>query len=193
MAKREKKPLWKRFQKDNLSSGDIALFLCSFTAIFGILCNRPGGSIYYIVMASLYVMCWVVLSFGGGKRLLKGAWVTGSVLWGMALAYCIVNWVYVVPMGSPESINPVVAGVMFVLQLPAMALLNPVFPFLYRMGYVASEVPGENAEFLILLCLCCIAVVALSFFAGFVSQKYRQSKPAIPNKKKMEFPVEFKD
>lgn len=193
MAKSEKKPFWKKFRKESLSSGDMALFLCSFTAIFGILCYKPGGSIYFLVMFGLYALCWITLTFGGGRRLLKGTWITGLVLWGMALVYCLINWIYVVPMGSPETMNPVLAGLMFVLQLPTTALLNPVFPLLYRLGYVASEVPAENAEFLLILCLCCMAIAALSFFAGFVYQKYRGDKPIIPAKKKMKVPMEFKD
>ena len=193
MAKFKREPLWKRFRKEHLSSGDMVLYLCSFTAIFGILCNKPGGSIYYLVMFGLFATCWIAMAFGGGRRLVKGMWITALVLWGMTLAYCVLNWVIVVPMGNPDSVNQVLSAVIWVLSLPATALLNPVFPLIYRLGYVASEVPAENAVFAIELCLCCIAVVAVSFAAGWVWEKYHGSKPAIPNKKTMEDHIEFRD
>ena len=193
MAKRERTPLWKRFRKENLSDGDMALFLCSFTAIFGILCNKPGGSIYFLVMFGLYVIFWLAMAFAGGRRLVKGMWITGLALWGMTLAYCVLNWIYVVPMGKPENMGSFFAVVVAVLSLPATAMLNPVFPLLYRLGYVASEVPQENAVFAIVLCLCCMAVVALGFLAGWVYERNRRMRKTFANKPpQMEIPDELK-
>ena len=193
MSKKERTPLWKRFRKENLSGGDMALFLCSFTAIFGILCNKPGGSIYYLVMFGLYALIWIVLSFGGGRRLVKGMWITGSVLWGMTLLYCVLNWVVVVPMGNPETIGTFLAVIIAILSFPATAMLNPVFPLLYRLGYVASKVPEENAEFAVVLCLCCIAIVALAFFMGWIYERNSMKKRSVSNKAlKMEIPDELK-
>ena len=192
MAKRERTPLWKRFRKESLSDGDMALFLCSFTAIFGILCNKPGGSIYYLVMFGLYALIWIVLAFGGGRRLAKGMWITGLVLWGMTLAYCGLNWMIVVPMGNPETVGSALSVVIAILSFPATAMLNPVFPLLYRLGYVASKVPEENAEFAVLLCLCCMAVVAAAFLAGWIWEKNHKNKKKITAEPKMEIPDELK-
>ena len=179
-------------RKENLSDGDMALFLCSFTAIFGILCNKPGGSIYYLVMFGLYAMIWLVLAFGGGRRLAKGMWIAGLVLWGMTLSYCVINWIIVVPMGNPESVGTFVSLILALLSFPATAMLNPVFPLIYRLGYVASEVPAENAEFAVVLCLSCIAVVAFAFFLGWFWQKrYGKKKPKLKNAK-MDIPPELK-
>lgn len=192
MAKKERTPLWKRFRKENLSDGDMALFICSFTAIFGILCNKPGGSIYFLVMFGLYVVFWFSMAFGGGRRLVKGMWITASVLWGLTLLFCILNWVVVVPMGSPETLGTALAVIIAILSFPATAMLNPVFPLLYRLGYVASKSPEENAEFAILLTLCCVAVIAIVFVAGWIYEKQQMAKKTLNNTRKMDIPDELK-
>ncbi len=201
MAKSEKTPLWKRFRKEKLSGGDMALFIISFTAVFGILCNNPGGSIYYLVMFGLYTVFWIAMAVAGGRRLVGGMWITASVLWGITLAYCVLCWVIVGPMGNPAEINSALALLVGVTSFVGNAMINPVLPILYRTGIVNRvteenvdpAVYARNAELMIYVCLACIAFVALCFFAGWFWQKNRASKMTLLEKKKMEMPLEFKD
>ena len=185
-----KTPVWKRFHKDQLSGGDMALFLCAFTAVFGILCYRPNGSIYQLLIFALFTGFWLVMAFFGGRRLVKGMWLTALLLWGAALVYALLNWYVVASLGNPESVNKVLAAILWALGTVAAALVNPVFPLLYRVGYAPSESAAENAVFLVVLVLICMAVVAAAFAAGWAaSRRARRTDRG----RGLDVPTEFRD
>lgn len=194
MAKsKNKEKFWQKFHKEHLSGADMALFLCSFTGIFGILCHNPRGSLYHLIIFLIFAAFWLVMAFSGGRRLLKGMWLTALIMWGMALAYCAVNWYTVARLDNPESIGQFASAVAGIFYIAAAALLNPVFPLLYRLGYSASEVPAENAVFLFVLCLVCMAVIGLAFLAGWLWEKSRWKKKSPPSAGRFDSPASFKD
>ncbi len=159
-----------------LTDLDMALFLCAFSAIFGILHYRifanPAGmntSIWGLILTLIFCTFWIWMAFSGGRYLRKGFWITALVIWGMALLCAIANLnSFKVFENLPGTVLRTMAGyTVLILSLFFAATVFPVLPGLGALGYLHLITPTS----LVIICIVAMVVQAAAFACGWQYQK----------------------
>ena len=158
-----------------LTDFDMALFLCAFTAIFGILHYRVlyqplNVSLWGLILSLIFCAFWVGMAFTGGRYRRKGFWITAAVIWGMALLCTIANLDKFAFLNnlSNTTLATLASYMAFIMLLFVAATVAPLLPGLGAIGYL----PATSVE-LVVLCLIAMAVQAAAFAFGWVFQNKR--------------------
>ncbi len=160
---------------------DTALLLIAVSAVFGIITQRvPVDSLFGLIFSGFYAFFWGGMAFSSGRNRKKGFWITACVLWGITLAFFLLNlnnfaWLTAL---SDTALAPVVSFVSVVLLLVNGAVFMPLVTGLNYLHLLPGAAMG-----LLWLCLGCMATLAALFVAGIL---YERSEPAKRRKARLE-------
>lgn len=162
--------------KKTLTDLDMSLFLCSFSAVFGILhygiFSDPAGmntSVWGLILTLIFCAFWVGMAFTGGRYLRKGFWITALVIWGMGFLCALANLDgFKVFDNLPGTVLRTMAGyTVLILSLFFAATVFPLLPGIGALGYLHVITPTS----MVWLCVIVMVVLAAAFACGHVYQK----------------------
>jgi hypothetical protein len=170
------------FLKDN----DMALIICSFSAIFGILnyryLNTPvPSSPLYLTLSVIFVLFWLGMAFSGGRRYAKGFYIPASIIWGVSLIYLFFNYLTFrgFSLAAGSVFKTIVAYAAFFMLAFPIATVFPLCPGLAALGLLPNaETVQDNAMFaealsleFLIICAASIVLLAAAFFLGRFYEK----------------------
>ena len=164
-----------------LKDRDMALIICSFSAVFGILnfkftVEAIAVTPLYLILSLVFVCFWLGLAFSAGRRLSKGFIVPACIIWGITLLYLLFNYLTYVglKLNTGSVFNSIISFFAAVMLLVSIAAVSPLVPGLAALGFFPSSSSyAENAALqeaaaltLLLVCFAFMVLIAASFFAG---------------------------
>jgi hypothetical protein len=182
-----------------LKDRDMALIICLFTVIFGILhaeyTYQPITlSPLYLILGLIYTGFWLGMAFSAGRRVAKGFIIPASVIWGISLLYLIINYLTYkgLKLDAGNALNTVISFIGLIMLFMVIGTVFPLLPGIAALGFFPKSISADKTPLfletlalqLVLICAAFIIFIASAFFIGLF---YERKKSLLPVQKPSEF------